>query len=147
MITILQGDYEKAKAHYHTTMVKDYFEFHFVSTSVNGEFRELDRFIWESRHQKTRFKNQYAGPVLIDLTEWNKKEANLYFEAFMYYLKDHARLECTVLVQNVCQQWLLDLLNDFFEVEVVELEVRKEKGNMRKIGFYAEEGADNYVRS
>ncbi len=147
MITLIQGEYEKAKAHYNSTMLKDYFEFHFVYTSANEVFRELDRFIWESKHQKTRFKNQYTGPVLIDLTEWNSNETNEYFEAFLYYLKDHAYLECTFIVQDLCEDWFLDVLNTFFEIAVVELDIRKEKEQKRRIGFYLEEGVDGNVRS
>lgn len=147
MITLIQGEYEKAISHYKSTMLKDYFEFHFVYTSANEVFRELDRFIWESRHQKTRFKNQYKGPVLIDLTEWNGNDINEYFEAFLYYLKDHSYLECTFIVQNLCEECFLDKLNEFFEIDVVELDIRKDKEKKRRIGFYLEEGVEGNVRS
>lgn len=146
MITLLQGEYEKAKAHYKETMQKDFFEFHFVYTSTNEAFRELDRFIWESKRQMTRFKNRYVGPVLVDLTEWNKNKSNEYFEAFLYYLKDHQYLECTFIVQGRCETELIDTLKKFFEVEVVELEANKENHKKRKIGFHLEEGADGNVR-
>lgn len=147
MINLIQGDYEKAKKHYTQTMLKDYFEFHFVYASINEVFRELDRFIWESKHQMTRYKNEYTGPVLIDLTEWNAKESNEYFEAFMYYLKDHAYLECTFIVQDKCEKPFLETLEKFFEVNIVELEIRKEKEHKRRIGFYIEEEALGNVRS
>jgi len=147
MITLIQGEYEKAKDCYKSTMLKDYFEFHFVYTSTNEVFRELDRFIWESKHQKARFKNRYAGPVLIDLTEWNSNEPNEYFEAFLYYLKDHAYLECTFIVQNLCEEGFLEKLRNFFEIDVVELEIQKGKDQKRRIGFYIEERNDDNVRS
>ncbi len=147
MIRLIQGEYEKAKARYKSTMIKDYFEFHFAYTSVSEVFRELDRFIWESRHQKTRFKNQYKGPVLIDLTEWNDNDTNEYFDAFLYYLKDHACLECAFIVQNICKEEFLDKLNEFFEIDLVELDIQKDKEQKRRIGFYFEEGAESNVRS
>lgn len=147
MIILIEGEYEKAKAYYKSAMIKDYFEFHFVYTSANEVFRELDRFIWESRHQKTRFKNQYKGPVFIDLTEWNGNDINKYFDAFLYYLKDHACLECTFIVQNFCKASFLDKLNEFFEINVVKLDIRRDKEKKRRIGFYSEKGVDGNVRS
>lgn len=67
MITLIQGEYEKAKAHYKSGMLKDYFEFHFVYTSANEVFRELDRFIWESRHQKHVSKTNIRDRCLSTL--------------------------------------------------------------------------------
>lgn len=147
MVTLIQGEYEKAKDYYKSTMLNDYFEFHFVYTSTNEVFRELDRFIWESKHQKARFKNRYAGPVLIDLTEWNSSEPNEYFDAFLYYLKDHVYLECTFIVQNLCDECFLEKIRSFFEIYVVELEIQKGKDQKRRIGFYIEERNDDNVRS
>ena len=147
MITLIQGQYEKAKEHYISSGNEDFFEFHFTYTSVDKVFRELDRFIWESRRQKTRYKNQYIGPVLIDITEWNSNKTNEYFDAFMYYLKDHDGLKCTFIVQNLCEEQFLERLNEFFEIEVDELDVRKDKSHKRKIGFCLEEGVDDDVRS
>ena len=147
MINVIQGTYEKAKEYYQTVMFEDYFEFCFAYTPTNQIFRELDRFIWESRHQMTRFKNRYAGPVLVDLTEWNAKHTNEYFEAFLYYLKDQPSLVCTFMIQNRCETWLLNLLKDFFEIDVIELETYADKEKKRRIGFCVEDGGVTCVRS
>lgn len=146
MVKLIQGKYEAAKKSYLDGMSKDFFEFHFNYVSTNEIFRELDRFMWESRHDKTRFKNRYEGPVLIDLTEWNQNEQNEYFDAFMYYLKDNAYLEYTFIVQDECEKEFLDRLVFFFEISIEELEFRKERTKQRRIGFCFEEEKE-YVRS
>ena len=147
MIRLIQGKYEIAKEEYIRNMVVDFFEFHFDFVSKNEIFRELDRFIWESKRQNTRFANFYKGPVLIDLTEWNQNELNEYFDAFMYFLKDHSCLECTFIVQDECEKELLDRLSSFFEITIDSLEVRREKTKKRQIGFCFEEEKLGNVRS
>jgi len=146
VIKVIQGKYEKAKKHYREYMLNDFFEFHLVYASTYEKFRELDRFIWESKHDKTRFKNSYKGPVLIDITEWNSNVLNEYFDAFMYYLKDNPYLECTFIVQDICSENLKKKLEYFFEISIDELETRNEN-TTKRIGFYISEEAKDCVRS
>lgn len=144
MINLILGKYELAISYYRQQMHEDCFEFHFTYVPRDERFRELDRFIWESRHTKTRFKNKYAGPVLIDITEWNFEIPNDYFTAFMFYLKDNPDLECTFLAENEISSILLQKLSAFFEVNVIKLETRETVHT--NIGFYIEE-ANVDVRS
>ncbi len=145
MINLLQGKYEIAKKHYADATMTDFFEFDLSYVPKNEHFRELDRFLWESKHTMTRFKNRYDGPVLINLTSWNSKEVNEYFEAFMYFLKDSPGLKCTFIVENKCNEQLLENLESFFEIKVMELTEVKEKEPKRKIGFIIEEEVGNNV--
>ncbi len=145
MIKLIQGKYEIAKQYYKEDMNQDFFEFHFVYTSANEVFRELNRFVWESRHYKTRFKNRYEGPALIDITEWNQGKLNDYFDAFLYFIKDSPHLECTFIVQEICSQELLKKLESFFEINIEKLEVRNDKSK-RQIGFCLKEEEKENVR-
>lgn len=56
-------------------------------------------------------------------------------------------MECTFIVQKLCETSFLDKLNEFFEIDVVELGIRKDKEKKRRIGFYLEEGVEGNVRS
>ena len=46
----------------------------------------------------------------------------------------------------ICEASFLDKLNEFFEIDVVELDIRKDKERKRRIGFYLEEGVEDNVR-
>lgn len=145
MVKLIQGNYEKAKKHYEKSGKCDYFEFHLAYTPTNETFREIDRFLWESRHQKTRYRNRYEGPVLIDLSSWNGKETNTYFDAFMYFLKDNSSFECTFIVQKQCSAQMEQKLESFFKIKKTVLE-QNSIPSKRTIGFDTEGKEDEYVR-
>ena len=71
MVTIMQGEYSEITARLAETFNDIFFDFNFSYTDENEVFREINRFVWESRHLMTRFKNRYYGPVAISLSEWN----------------------------------------------------------------------------
>lgn len=146
MVALIQGKYEKAKAFYEKNVSKKYFEFQFAYVSQNEVFKEIDRFLWESRHQMTRFKNNYKGPVLIDLSCWNDNDLNTYFDAFMFLLKDNGFYECTFMCQEECCEELLEKLKDYFEISITSLDIEKKVKKMT-IGFVAPDKENENVRS
>lgn len=143
MIELIQGQYEKTKEYYERNVSQNYFEFDFAYVPSNNVFRELDRFIWESKHQMTRFLNHYSGPVLIDLTAWNNNELNCYFDAFMYFLKDNECYQCSFITQEACSQALEDKLRSFFEIKITSIELKRSE--KRVIGFINPEQEDYHV--
>ena len=145
MTDLIQGSYVTAKKFYTEHNGKEYFEFHFPYVSKDQTFRELDRFLWESKHEMTRFRNRYEGPVLIDLTEWNRHGRNEYFDAFMYFLLDNPSVKQTFILQEPCSTELMETLKSFFEIKVTELEIKKTPDAKRRIGFYTEEEDLNHV--
>lgn len=146
MVELIQGKYEKVKEYYGKKIGMDYFEFDFVYASTNETLREIDRFLWESRRHKTRFKNHYEGPALVDLTSWNGQDLNKYFNAFMYFLKDNKFIDSTFILQEECSPQLRRALESFFSIKITELELDKKIEPVRKIGFYQEEREIEDVR-
>lgn len=144
---IIQGTYKSA-IDYCNAVFKKYFEFTFCYVSDNEIFRELDRFIWESKHEM-RFQNYYEGVAVIDLSMWNKKEAyefNEYFDAFFYYLKGNDKIHCVFLIDDYCSEQLLKKIKFFFNnVFLVDLHPKKsDSGKSKPIGFTVQErGAAN----
>ena len=137
----LQGDYKKIKGYCNDLFGKDYFEFEFTYVSENDKFKEIDRFLWESRHECTRYKNKYYGNLVIGLNEWNENEPNKYFEAFMYFLKDYLRYahSCIFFVEAQAGNSLISAVEKYFDLLLKELPltVKKEEAN-KKIGFCIE---------
>ncbi len=134
MVKLIEGKYESAKTLY-TSRCKDFFEFNFTYAGMNENFREINRFLWESRHEKTRFRNKFEGNVLINLTSWNGMDLNEYFEAFMYFLKDDPYLNVTFLIEKECDRELLEKLKLFFEIEKTEIGLDAPAKAVRPIGF------------
>ena len=124
-MVIIQGEYEDAIRYCVHHISKDYFEFSLSYVDTNERFRELDRFLWESRHC-LRFQNEFKGDTLIDLTAWNCKEAyefNDYFDAFMFYLKSKQdKLNVTFIVSDKCSESLHQKLCRHFDLQVIEPE-------------------------
>ena len=143
MMEIIQGKYEKAKRYYESFHT-DYFEFEFVYVPQDSHLREIDRFRWESRYEKTRFKNVYKGDVLIDLTEWNDAPDSSHFDAFMYFLKDKEEYNCTFLVRNTATKSLKKKLEEFFDLSLVDFS-ESQPCEMRTIGFVGGEKEDANV--
>lgn len=123
---IVQGAYDQTICYCSSEMKGDFFEFSLTYTGRNEVFRELDRFVWESKHC-LRFQNEYSGNVVVDVSEWNSKseyEFNEYFDAFMYYLHGKQdKLNVTFIVSGECSASLYKSLTTHFDLKVVEPEV------------------------
>ena len=133
---VVLAKYERARSWCRDYLCNDYFEFCFSYTSLKERFREIDRFLWESRHEKARFQNRYSGPAVIDITDWSDAAPNDYFDAFMYFIKDYSSESEVVLVsEKTCEEAVLSRLKRFFEVEISDLLEQKEVKQVRRIGF------------
>lgn len=58
------------------------------SDEYSKEYEELNRFRQQALEKHARFKNEYVGSSVIDLTEWAEMPVNSKFESFLYYLLD-----------------------------------------------------------
>lgn len=131
---IIIGSYEKVKDRCLKIFPGGYYDFNFLYVSENERFREIDRFLYESRHL-LRFKNEYTGNVVIDISEWNNKILNRYFDAFMFFVKDNLnRINCVFVINEKCNDELIAKLKSFFNIEQVLLQLPKEQPKV-KIGF------------
>lgn len=123
-MTVIQGNYESIIRFCNEKTNGNFFEFSFCYVSKNERFRELDRFLWESKHCM-RFQNEYIGNVVIDLTAWNgckEYEFNEYFDAFFYYLKSKSdRIQPLLIVNGKCSTELYKCLRKFYNIRVTEL--------------------------
>lgn len=144
-MVVIQGTYEKIIRYYESSTNGNYFEFTFPYVGHNEIFRELDRFLWESKHI-LRFQNAYAGNVLIELSGWNNRsenDFNEYFEAFMYFLRSKAdTLRVTFFLEGKCSKDLYEHLKNHYEVQLVEPdkgEVALSEVHHVHIGFGARE--------
>jgi len=134
----LQGDYKKVKGYFNDLFPNDYFEFEFSYVAEDEKFKEIDRFLWESRHECTRYKNRYNGSLVIGLNEWNNNETNKYFDAFMYFLKDYMRFahSCVFFIEDFADKSLIEALEKHFDLTVKELSITVKNDRIqRKIGF------------
>lgn len=139
-MNVIQGKYETIINYFEEMKPGEYFEFTFSYVSREERFRELDRFLWESKHL-LRFRNEYSGDVIIDMTQWNNRneyDYNEYFDAFMFFLKSRkATIIPAFIVNGKCSGVLFAQLGKFYEVHLIELgkgEVQL-KDNHVKIGF------------
>lgn len=128
-MVIVQGNYEEIICYCKNTL-GDFFEFEFSYVDNTEHFRELDRFLWESKHC-LRFQNEFTGNAVIDLSSWNTKdlyEFNDYFDAFMYYIRSKAiSLKVTFIVSTKCSENLYKTLSKHFELQLIE----PEKGEVK----------------
>lgn len=137
----LQGDHKKVKGYCKDLFAEDYFEFEFPYVADGEKFREIDRFLWESRRDCTRYKNKYNGNFVIGLNEWNENEPNKYFDAFMYFLKDYLKFShsCYLFIEDYADKSLISALEKHFDIVVKELDLSvKETKAQRTIGFCIE---------
>ena len=122
---VIQSDYENAVRYCNSVFGGTFFEFMFFFVDHKEVFRELDRFIWESKHC-LRFKNEYSGNVLIELTGWNDREDfefSEYFDAFMYYLKSRKdKLNTMFLIRGECSSLLFKHLKKHFDLIIIDPE-------------------------
>lgn len=138
-VDLLYGDYERVKNAIGNTM---YFEFELQFENCE---RELDRFLWESRKEMTEYKNRYSGPVVVDISKWNRQQDKSFFEAFLYFLKDNDN-ELTIIMTQKPSKQLLLCLEKHFIINTRELFFKEQKETKTRIGFYCREEND-YVRS
>lgn len=144
---LIQGNYEKALEKCKKELNDDYFEFCFSYVSTSEVFREINRFLWESRHQCTRFKNRYVGPVVIDISDWSTRYPNDYFDAFMYFVKSNMNQMNFVFISNdFCSNAITDRLNEFFKIRIIDV-VRRKSSKTKKnvIGFVDTQEEKCYV--
>ena len=144
---LITGDYNKIKSECEKIYQTGFFDFNFLYVSESERFREIDRFLFESRHT-LRFENEYKGNVVIDISEWNNMIINTYFEAFMYFIKDNKnKYDCVFILNERCSKDMREKLKDFFgEVKEVQMPALNEKKKNR-IGFVLDDGKEvNNVR-
>lgn len=132
---LVTGNYTKVKHECERIFPTGFFDFNFLYVDNPERFRELDRFLYESRHT-LRFENEYTGNVVIDISEWNHRSTNTYFDAFMYFLKDNKnKYTCTFISNERCSDELIKKLKGFFgEIKEVQLPMPEEERKSR-IGF------------
>lgn len=132
---LIEGKFEKAMAYCKKEFGGDFFSFE-LSASQGELSGEFDRFLSESS-ETLRFKNEYRGNVVIDLSAWNKNDTNKVFDAFMYFIKDRLNIyNCIFIVDKVCSDELLKKLKEFFEITEINLEPREKLvASSKRIGF------------
>lgn len=142
---LIQGNYEENISYCRDTIKEDFFEFDFPFVPMDTQFREIDRFLWESKHQCTRFKNRFEGQAVIDITDWNAVHPNDYFDAFLYFLKgneDH--LSCTLITSEPCTGEVMNRISKLFTVKEVNLLTDSHpQKKMNTIGFCADTEEEN----
>lgn len=135
-VYLITGIYEKVKEECNKIFsTSQYFDFNLFYVPETDKFREIDRFLYDSRHM-LRYENEYTGNVIVDISEWNNNTINIYFEAFMYFLKDNnAKYRCILIADDRCSEELMDKLKLFFsELKEIQLPVKTEK-KPAQIGF------------
>ena len=138
---LIQGNYEESIFQCQMRFPNGFFAFCFAYTpSSESHFREIDRFLWESRHE-CRFKNRYQGPCVVDITSWSGQYPNIYFDTFLYFLKDIiADNQCVLITQTECIHSVVDRLSDFFNINIITLDNSKlHNKKTNRIGFYSVE--------
>ena len=142
---LIIADYLQAIESCNTLLGENHFSFCLSYVPGDSPFREIQRFCWESRHMHTRFKNHYDGPVAIDLTQWAEHHPNTYFEAFLYYLKDHhEENQCVLFSEVPCGTHILEKLEKFFSLTVIDTHRSESKHNHKRIIGFATEKEDRY---
>lgn len=121
------------------------------SDGYSNGFEELNRFQQQAIEKYNRFKNEYIGSSVIDLTEWADMPVNSKLMSFLYYMLDRRLLNKRNKILFVSEKYFTNSIicdiEDIFDekVNVVDLGVRyKEKNG---IGFNVKElGGDEFVR-
>lgn len=137
MIRLIQGDFKNTRNYLMDLFKGDYFDFNFSYTSEHESLKEINRFVWESKHLKTRFKNRYSGPISICLSEWNNRCLNHYFDAFMYFLKDMSvQADICLYVEKTISREIFEKIKLFFpDISRIDLYLPEKKERKPKIGF------------
>lgn len=136
---LVQADFEKAIEYINNISGQGFiFELDYVDIAIN--FREIDRFLWESK-KNMRYKNKYKGSVIINLSKWNGKPINKYFHAFIYMIRDNYT-ECSFITESPADNELIDELSKHYNNLKVKSFLEKEQ-RIKPIGFAIEEEANN----
>ena len=132
---LIIGMYEDIKNEIEPTSLNDFFEFYFPYVERTERFREIDRFLYESKSTK-RYLNEYSGKILLNITEWSNNEyINNYFIAFMMFIKDNQdKYECVLISEKDCKENIISVLNDLFTIERHYIGKLKDEKQI-KIGF------------
>lgn len=137
MLRLVQGDYKNTRSYLLDIFKGDYFDFNLTYAGENEVFKEINRFVWESKHLKTRFKNRYTGSVAVCLSEWNDRYLNQYFDAFMYFLKDmSAQSDICLYVEKTISREMLEKVKWYFpNIRRVDLYLSEKQEKGQQIGF------------
>ncbi len=110
------------------------FIFDFPYISIEERFREIDRFIWESKHT-LRFANRFCGTAIVDVTAWNRSYPNQYFDAFLYYIKDNENhIDCFFISECDFSTDVTAHISKLFHISPVSLSSER-LPSPRGIGF------------
>lgn len=136
---LIQGEYIKIKQYLHKKNQCFSFEFSLPFVEEGQTFREINRFLDESK-RLAHFKNQYIGGAIIDVTEWCEKPINSYFTAFLYFLFDRElaskQNKHVFISEKICSKELTNAIADIFgAVNTVDLGVKY--GYKAPVGFMA----------
>ena len=136
---LIEGQYTKAIAWCMEHMDKEPFIFEMQYVPTDEMFRELNRFIWEARHTtEARFSNHYRGSVVVDISAWNREYPNKYFDAFLYYLKDHEQeLDCCFISEYEFSPKIIERIGRLFDadepVRIGELRGRRRTSDRKSV--------------
>ena len=143
MMKLIQGEYRKSKEYILNELKNDYFEFNLPYVDENSVFKEINRFNDESK-KCTRFKNEYSGNVVVNLSEWTNKPLNDYFIAFMCFLVDRTlefnNSKLIFICEQICPKELIYTIEDYFDekTQLIDIGVKTKDRQKTMIGFVAE---------
>ena len=136
-LKLICGSYSDCIGYCKTHSKSEPFIFKLAYADDNMPFKELNRFVWESRHRYTRFKNRYSGNAVIDMSDWTNERANDKLYAFLYFLKDREELiSCVFISENECGRSFCEAVERLFDFERVNLpSMIKNATRAKRIGF------------
>lgn len=142
---LIQGEYIKIKQYLHKKKKCFPFEFALPFIEEGQTFREINRFLDESK-RLAHFKNQYTGGAIIDVTEWCEKPINTYFTAFLYFLFDRElaskQNKHIFISEKICSKELTNAIVSVLDaVNTIDLGVKRI--DKAPIGFMAYIGQED----
>lgn len=136
---LIEAEYAWSSAHCKKKYPNGFFEFRLSYGNRPEYFREFDRFDWISRHQCTRFKNRYTGPVVVDISEWAAESPNTCLTDFLYYLTDNSK-DCVLISEEPIKKELLTHIEKAVSIDrKIQRLKSREPSSKCVIGFRAEE--------
>lgn len=143
----VEAAYPWAHAHCKKLFPGGFFEFRLSYGSRPEIYREFDRFHWTSRHQCTRFRNRYTGPVVVDISEWAKEDPNACLTDFLYYLEDNYNsVGCVLISEKPCSKELLAHIEKTVTIHKKVQRLESSEKTKRIIGFCtSEKGGQEHV--
>lgn len=138
---LIEADYAWSAAHCRKKYPNGFFEFRLSYGNRPEHYREFDRFHWTSRHQCTRFKNRYTGPVVVDISEWASESPNTCLTDFLYYLMDKCDAkDCVLISEEPIKKELLTHIEKTVSIDrKIQKLKSKEPSSKCVIGFRVEE--------